>query len=269
MKRAIGKAAPKGAKSATTTRAPRAKAVAFDLGSRLAALPPESAAAAPGLPIKVALLEAERLHGAALKLRPKLGRLPGFSVADLDGLPVLIAALGRAELAWQGARAERAAASTKGVRREAEALRRGVMVAGRFLLRRDPAAQRDLDLIAEGEGLADLVHDLDALAGLVERHRATFALDERLPKDSPARLRHLAAQLKRGVDSSAALDAQGERNRLASLLERTVAEVRSAARFLLADDPKRLVPVLSQYEALRKRRQRAAKAAGPGAEGPK
>ena len=253
---------------ATTTRtraaAPKkpARSSAFDLEARLTALPPEATATQPTMPVKIAILEAERLHAGAQPLRAKLARLPGFRIEELADLPALVSALTKAEQHWTRARVEKQAVSLKAVRAEAEKLRRDMMAAGRFLLRRDPAAQRELDRIAEGEGLADLIHDLHDLAEFGETHRAAWAADATLPKDTVTRARALAAQLTGGVDREPAIAALGRRNQIFAALQVAVEEVRAAARYVLRHDPKRLTLLLSQYAAVRQRRSRGAGKAG-------
>ena len=131
-----------------------------------------------------------------------------------------------------------------------------MMAGGCYLLRTDDAAQAKLDLIAEGTGIADLIDDLGKLAGLVEAHQKVFAA-AKFPKDSPKQARALAQQLLDGPGDAHAIDLQGRRNQMVILLEQQVEELRSAARYLYQDDPKKLALYLSQYGANKMRRLRS------------
>ncbi|HEU4408352.1 MAG TPA: hypothetical protein VFS43_24020 [Polyangiaceae bacterium] len=205
--------------------------------------------------MRVLLLEAERLRKAAEAYAAQLKKLPGFVADHLRDLPALIEHLSDAERAWGRARFAKTQSSRGALRKEAEELRSAVMNAGRYLLRRDAAAQAELDRISEGEGLADLVQDLDDLADFVEAHAAVFALDRRLPEQAPERARKLADELRQiDLDDGGSMRA---RNLAAAALDFVLGEVRAAARYLFADEPRVLAPFLSRYETLRSRRARA------------
>jgi hypothetical protein len=224
-------------------------AATFDLDGAIAALPPETRTTAPTLPIKVAVAEGEQLHKAARRLREQWKRLPDFDVASIDSLPQLVAALKIAEQRWQTARAERMSGSMRAARKEAEQLRRQLVASGRYLLRKSPAAQRELDRIAHGDSLAVLIKDLEDLAMFANRHAKEWSADIVLPKNSLARARVLADVLQNGADPQPALEAQERRNQVFALFDNACREVRAAARYLLQDDPRRLAPFLSQHAA--------------------
>jgi hypothetical protein len=228
----------------------------LDLEARLATLPPDARDILPAMPVKVATAEATRLYAAAQRLRPKLVKLSMFRLDDLDDLPALVEALTAAELAWTRARAERQAGGAQSARREAETLRSSLLHSGRYLLRNDPGAQNELDKIAEGGGVADLVQDLRDLANLARAHPDEWKADVRLPPRAIERSLELAELLKASADPEPALAAEERRNQVFQLLERSVDEVRAAARYLLGDDPKRLQPFLSQWAAGSWRRHR-------------
>ncbi len=233
----------------------RASKKAPDLAPYTAHLGPSAGKLRPSLPVRVVLLEAERLHKAAAPYAAQLKKLPGFVADHLRDLPALIELLSEAEKAWGRARFAKSQSSRGALRKEAEALRSSLMNAGRYLLRRDAAAQIELARIAEGEGLADLVQDLDDLADFVEARAATFALDRRLPKRAPARARELAAELREVDPGDGGL--MSARNLAFGALDFVLGEVRAAARYLFADEPRTLAPFLSRHEALRAQRSRA------------
>jgi hypothetical protein len=262
-KRTSARAANSEAKRTPSDSAQRSGARGLDLAPYTAHLGKSAGAERPSLPVRVMLLEAERLRKAAEAYAAQLKKLPGFGAEYLRDLPALIEHLAEAETSWGRARFAKTQSSRGALRKEAEGLRSAVMNAGRYLLRRDAEAQAELARIDEGEGLADLVQDLDDLADFVEAHASVFALDRRLPKKAPERARQLAAEL-REVD----LDDGGSmrvRNLAASALDFVLGEVRAAARYLFADEPRILAPFLSRYEALRASRSRARrKAKGQG-----
>jgi hypothetical protein len=260
-------AAPKGRRTqakggaAKTMRSPTPGGGAQRSGTRGPDLAPYTAhlgrsagAERPSLPVRVMLLEADRLRKAAETYAAQLKKLPGFAAAYLRDLPALIEHLSETEKSWGRARFAKTSSSRGALRKEAEGLRSAVLNAGRYLLRRDAAAQAELARIDEGEGLADLVHDLDDLADFVETHASVFALDRRLPKKAPERARQLADEL-RHVDRDDG-GAMRTRNLAAAALDFVLGEVRAAARYLFAHEPRILAPFLSRYEALRSKRAR-------------
>ncbi len=233
---------------------------------RLAEVSAARTATAPNKPVKIALLEAERLNAGVSKYKKVLVTLPGFRAADLTLLPELVKALEGTERSWSRTKLAQGSASLVGLRKEAEAWRRQAMAAARYLLRRDERAMLEIERIAEGEGLADLVQDLDDLAVLIEHHAATFAA---MPEPlDVAEARRLSKALRKGRDDSDTMASLENRNRAFWALEDAVDEIRAALRFVLRDDPKKLAPLLSRYQADRRaKRRRAAStgAAGAGA----
>lgn len=252
-------AASKEAVKASTTARAKTKVVKFDLATAVLGVPAAAAREAPSMPVSVAVFEASRLWAAASKSRAKFVALEDFPAASFDAIPHLIEALATAEKDWQRLRHAMKLKSLVALRKEAEALRRVVMVAGRYLLRKSAAAQLELDRIQEGEGLADLIQDLSDLADLIDANMSVMTRDKNITAATPGQLREMAKTLGEGEDSDAALQAQGHRNTVFAALDAAIDEVRAAAGYLYADDPKRLLPYRSQYEATLRRQQRKAK----------
>jgi hypothetical protein len=236
-------------------------AATFDLDGAIAALHPEARNAVPNAPVRIMIAEAEQLYAAARPLREQWKRLPDFDVATVDALPQLVAALKIAEQRWQTARAERMSGPLRAARKEAEQLRRQLVASGRYLLRKDPGAQRELDGIAHGDSLPVLIKDLEDLAMFANRHAKEWAADVVLPKNALARARVLADVLTNGVDPQPALEAQERRNQVFTILDHACREVRAAGRYLLQDDPKRLAAFISHHHAQRGKGRVAKKSA--------
>lgn len=246
----------KAAAAAKTTKPAKAKSARFDLSAATLGVPAEAAKEAPSMPVGVALLEGARLWAAASKARAKFVALEEFPAETFDAIPHLLTALGDAEKEWQRQRQAMKLKSLVAVRKEAEAQRRVVMTAGRYLLRKSAAAQLELDRIQEGEGLPDLIQDLNDLADLIGSNMDVMTRDKKITEATPGELRAMAQTLSDGEDSEAALKAQEHRNTVFAALAAALHEVRAAAGYLFADDAKRLQPYRSQYEATRKRNRR-------------
>lgn len=216
---------------------------------RLASLAPEAADTAPTMPVGQALLEAERVYREAKGERGSFKKLPGFDIDDLDYLRDLLVALDDAEDAWRKHRLDRRSDPNTEARREAEDLRASAISSGRYLLRHDPRAQAELDFIAEGEGLADLIQDLRDLNRFITAHSDAYAGDLHLPEGAAARMLELATTLMASADNDQSRAALALRNRCYHALQHAVSEVRAAARYLFRGKPKRLDAFVATFAA--------------------
>ena len=168
--------------------------------------------------------------------------------------------LGDAETDWQRKRIAKQQKSLVALRKEAENARRQIMAAGRYRLRKNAAAQAELDRIAEGEGLPDLIQDLLDLGDFIGSNMDVMTRDKNITEATPGQLRATAQALNEGEDDSEpALSALEHRNQVFVALDEALREVRAAAGYLYADDPKRLQPYRSQYEARQRSAQRRSK----------
>lgn len=247
-------------KKKTVAANAKRKKFTFDLARVLLAMPKEAAKKTPSMPVRVAQLEGERLWAVAKPSRAKFVALEDFPADDFDSIPYLLDALAEAETDWQRKRVQARAKGLVVARKDAEKARHVVMNAGRYRLRKNAAAQTELDRIDEGEGLPDLIQDLKDAATFTETHAAVLERDPKITKDTPQMLRALATTLSEGEgDSEVAITAMEHRNKVFAALEAALGEVRAAAGYLYWDDAKRLQPYLSQYEAKQRRATRQAK----------
>lgn len=264
-KKTVVKAAAKGAAKPKKAEAGAKKAkakVSFDLATMLLGLPEGAGEKVPSMPVRTAQFEGERLWATAKGSRAKFVALEDFDVEAFDAIPHLLTALGEAETDWQRKRIAKQQKSLVALRKEAEEARRKVMVVGRYRLRKNASAQLELDRIAEGDGLPDLIQDLLDLADFIGSNMDVMTRDKNITEATPGQLRETAQALNEGEDDSEpALKALEHRNKVFVALDVALREVRAAAGYLYADDPKRLHPYRSQYEARQRSAQRQAKKA--------
>jgi len=239
------------------------------LRARLLALP-AAEVEAPDLPMAVALQEANDLL-TLVRDESVWAKLEAVGVtSDQRGLLAdAIAAARGAQSQWIVVR-DRSKSSAQ-TEREAkgQTLRSELLAAGRWNLRADSVALGTLRAIAEGEGVADLIQDLSALAELFERKREAFASDQSIDvaaRSEEARL--LASELAAGVsterldtDQASAVDL---RNRASTLLDQLVGSLREAGRYAFRRDANVLPRFSSPY--LRRKGQRARSLAAQRAE---
>ena len=195
----------------------------------------------PDVPMPVALQEANDLL-TVLQDAEVWTRLQavGAKQADREALAVAIGAARAAQSAWtvQRDRMKSEAQSEREAR--GQKLRSDLLAAGRWNLRNDRTALGTLSAIAEGEGVADLIQDLNDLAELIQRQREAFAADSTF--DVAARVeesRSLASELAAStsserLDTNQAL-AVDLRNRAYTHLAELVSALREAGRYAFRD----------------------------------
>jgi hypothetical protein len=230
--------------------------MAFDLQEALKRSPVEFRFKTPDKPIAVALVEGQTLFDKTASKRDGLARLPDFQIDNYDAIPILCEALNKQERDWQALRNRSVAGPACG---EAASFRSYFLSSAEYLLRKNDDAMAALARIKEGEGIDDLVVDLDDIGALAStpEYAAKLALDSKLPQDIPGHAKALAEKMIKAKDNSESLEAIAMRNQLFWLLDEVVEEVRAGANFLLRDEPRLLAEISSRYEARRKRLARA------------
>ena len=216
------------------------------------------------MPVATAILEGWRVVKGVQKIKAKLLKLPRFPASYVSDLPLMLDALKAKEKAWKKAHRGQLSNSTAKAHDEAVTLKGLMMAAGRYLEQDNPEALTELAEIAAGDGVADLIDDLDNLAAFAEDRKADFEAMPTLPKNAITWASELARILESGVDTDESIEAKAERNQVFVLVDKTVKAVRAAAELVLHDQPAKLAPMLSRYHANKVAKSRRNKKAGSG-----
>ena len=167
----------------------------------------------------------------------------GLDANYFDTLEQLLALAHDVEAIWIKRRHEGMSDQLIELERQGKRLRHELVTACRFYLRRDATTQRDLHAIMYGEGLSDLILDLNSLNSLIRSNRRAFGQGEGF--EVKARLEALKAlidqlrQARRGVRLPRDVDqTRLLRDRVFSLLHLRLIEVCAAGQhcFYAQDD---------------------------------
>jgi hypothetical protein len=143
---------------------------------------------------------------------------------------------------------------------EAEHLDAKLVAAGRWALRRDPAAQAELTRIADGSGLVDTIQDLRDLQVFWEEH-AEHLGSTLVTKKDLARAGALAEILEPAAEKEAAeleaTQAQVLRNRAFWAAHELAQDIREGGRYAYATNPKMAAKFVSRHRAATVRRSRS------------
>lgn len=221
----------------------------------------------PDIPVATVLQEAHELN-ALLREERVRARLLAVGVHDgaFAQLPVAEGALRAAQSEWTVARDRNKSDAQKDREARGLALRSELVAAVRWNLREDRKAMAVLSAVQEGEGVADLVQDLEDLATLITVHLEAFTRDQSF--DAPAQAesaRGLAAEIRSGLAESKQTTPQSAakelRDRAYTYLDDLTERVREAGRYVFRRDPAMSARFGSAYKRRKRRR-----AAGGGAE---
>ena len=207
----------------------------------------------PGVPMAKFLLESEQSAKAYSKAASQFAKVPSFDVALASAAPVLVVHAKAVETVWSNARfAKQKGQGRLATRKDAESYRSEVIRNARFLFRKDEATLNEVDRIAEGEGLPDLIRDHEELAKLAGERSEDFAKAPKLG-DVVARCTTFAEALKSKRDDTDAQALHQARNRVVVALNASLEEIRAAAKFLYEGNTAAMAP----YLATRKRRNQS------------
>lgn len=186
----------------------------------------------------------------------------GIASDRLESLPVALDACRMAQSQWVVANDRGKPEAQKEREELGYAHRSEVVAACRWNLRDNRTAMATLGVIAEGDGIPDLIQDLRDVAVLAEANVAAFEKDESF--DAPAAIetcRSLASDITAGqsafATSAEAAAARDLRDRAYTWLWGIDADVRAAGRYAFRNDPEQV----SRF--YRPRRQTPAKKAEP------
>lgn len=224
---------------------------------------PEDEVRPPPIPVDRMSTEAHTLALTAEPVREQLVS-KGLDPAHLTRLPVLARALTEAQAQVNALRGAQRSQQELALEAEATDLRAEMLADGRFGLRKSTDAQSALDRVQEGIGLDDLVQDLKDLAAIADLYAPELDAINAAPKAKASRARALAAKLEIVLATRRAADrneysAMNTRDRAATLLANTMAEVRAAGAYAFRKDARMLAKFRSAYN---QRRRKLAKQPG-------
>lgn len=216
----------------------------------------------PSEAVATLLLDAERAVAAYQEGHARFAAVPTFKPGLANSAAPLIVHTRAINRKWQQMRfSSEKAPKRANLRKDAEKLRSTIIGACRFLFRDKPAKLAEIERIAKGEGLADLILDMEDLHELAVAEAALFAMAPKLAGAAAQTLEY-AKELKRMKDAAAARDMLATRNRAVVALGVALKEIRDAAGYLHGDDS----PALAPFASTTVLRARAARRKRKGAE---
>lgn len=219
------------------------------------------------------LLDAERAVAAYQEGLALFAKVPTFKPGLANSAAPLIVHTRAINREWQQMRfSSEKAPKRADLRKDAEKLRSRIIGACRFLFRDQPAKLAEIERIAKGEGLADLIQDMEDLHEVAVAEAALFAMAPKLAGAAEKTLEY-AKELKRMKDAKAARELLASRNRAVVALGVALKEIRGAANYLHGDDSPALAPFASsslpRVRAARRRKREAESAAKAPKKAPK
>ena len=200
------------------------------------------------------LIEKPDVRSALLQAGMRLG---AESLTEDNLVPTLTSRLGAARHAqarWDAVRSRRKPEELRQQEDAAYELRGDLVAAARWNLRDDRIVQGSLNAIQEGDGVADLITDLDALAVLILNHEGAFTNDAHFDAQASAVQAQEASQALRASEAEQVgegrLEARQLRDRAWTHLNALMEEVRGAARYVFRKHPSQLV----LFQRIRSRR---------------
>lgn len=216
------------------------------------ALMPDNETKSPNMPVKAYLEEAEFLYKRALEDEEALVGA-GLQWDLVQDLPVRAGALREAETIWFNSRfnQEEAAKAWDTSSEEGYDFRDELLHAFFHAYRHDPALIRKVRGIAEGHGHADMIQDLNHLAGLGKMHLEPLVKIRVNPEqlDKAAIMSDALANIL----SSAQVEREGGnrsmtiRDQAYTHLKEAVDEIRASGQYVFWRNEERFQGYISQY----------------------
>lgn len=208
------------------------------------------------------LLDADRAVAAYQAGHARFAAVPTFKPELANSAAPLIVHTRAINRKWQQLRfSGEKAPKRANLRKDAEKLRSTILGACRFLFRDKPAKLAEIERIAKGEGLADLIQDMEDLHEVAVAEAALFAMAPKLAGAAEQTLEY-AKELKRMKDAAAARELLASRNRAVVALGVALKEIRAAASYLHGDDSPALAPFASTTLLRARAARRKQKGAG-------
>ncbi len=222
---------------------------------------------APDQPVDIYFQETEDLleHVAANGLAQLLDD-EGLEPETLASIPQALAAARESQTAWMLLNERAKPQEQRQLEQRGYDLRTKISKKARFILRKNNAALAIISQILEGEGVADLVQDLDDMRMLMTHHAAAFARNKNFDvAAASAEALKLSTDIRKGLAGFRMNPEQSKavelRNRAWTYLDSLVDDVREAGR--AATDGKTARGFASTYERLRRLAQRRKSASQP------
>ncbi len=216
----------------------------------------------PSMPVENVLQEANDLFVLLAEDKPIRQRLltVGLPEVHIASLRTAIGALQLAQSQWVIVRSGKKSKEQTRLEDTASAHKLDVLAACRWNLRNDERALATVSTITEGDGVADLIQDLNDLATLMNSRREAFADDASFDVETAiAQARQFANAVQKGTSEGRAERAKTEakdlRDKAYTHLSELVDTVRGAGRYAFRGDEKTLASFQSRY--LRRLRSRS------------
>jgi hypothetical protein len=215
---------------------------------------------APDIPVEIARRELSSLVRLAKRCGADLARV-GIGPDTIELAARFVTVLAHKQKFWERVRKGVVLKATvRKLLAEAEHLDAKLVAAGRWALRRDPAAQAELTRIADGSGLVDTIQDLRDLQVFWEEH-AEHLGSTLVTKKDLARAGALAEILEPAAEKEAAeleaTQAQVLRNRAFWAAHELAQDIREGGRYAYATNPKMAAKFVSRHRAATVRRSRS------------
>jgi hypothetical protein len=213
---------------------------------------PDAKALPPSLPVNVFLQEAENTHHWCQDDKDKL-EAANLDWTIVDNVPILCGALRETESRWFKDRFSREEAEREWREKSPTAydLRNQLLHDFHFAFRKTEDVDNRVSQIAEGNGHADMIQDLNDLAVLGKANTTPLTqigFDLTL-LDTAATLSDEMADLLSRATSDRADNNQARviRDKAFTLLKQTVDEIRDCGQYIFWRDPQRYKGYVSQY----------------------
>ena len=213
---------------------------------------PEEEVKEPGIPVEVALQEAENLHHWSLDDAGEL-KVVGITMAMINELPVRAGACREAQSIWNKDFRSQQEAQKKWAEQAPEAykFRDDLLASLRFAYRKNDALLSRVSAITEGNGHADMIQDLNDIAVLARENPdplTAIGFDLAQLDLAATRADELADLLaEANGDKADQNESKIIRDKAYAYMKALVDEIREAGKYVFRNDKNRLKGYSSDY----------------------